>query len=245
VIFYGNFLMQAHLVDLLVSRGGYGDDRTSSLNFVAQTGLVCNAMFWLGGLCSVQRLRVTSALALQLQGFGLAAAMFFAVALAKALLAQARWRIHVAFYALSLLAPGFGPAPTTFLMPALLFPPELRSTANGIAAASGKMGAAVCVGMVLLEGVDLANLMALYGSTALLGAGTTMGLMKGHMQAMGRNGQGGGFEPGRGHGLGRGRGKGGAGGVSGASGWNPRTQDDEDEGEDEGEDEDRRLLRQG
>jgi len=183
LIFYGNFFLQAYIVDQLMSKGPYADGSSFSINFIAQVGVACNSMFWLGGLCSVYRLRSISALALQLQGFALAAVMLFAVAAAKALLSEANWHTNVALYVLTWFAPGYGPAPTTFLMPSLLFPSKLRLTANGIAAAAGKLGAAACVAIVLLGKVDLANLLALYGSMALLGAGTTMMLLKVYMKA--------------------------------------------------------------
>ncbi|KJE93083.1 phosphate transporter [Capsaspora owczarzaki ATCC 30864] len=49
----------------------------------------------------------------------------------------------VALYALCFFFANFGPNSTTFILPAELFPAQYRSTAHGIAAASGKAGAII------------------------------------------------------------------------------------------------------
>jgi len=43
-------------------------------------------------------------------------------------------------YGLSFFFNNFGPGATTFLLPAKVFPLEIKATLNGIAAASGKIG---------------------------------------------------------------------------------------------------------
>ena len=46
-------------------------------------------------------------------------------------------------YSISFFFSNFGPGTTTFLLPAAVFPIEIRSTMNGFAAALGKVGAAI------------------------------------------------------------------------------------------------------
>jgi PHS family inorganic phosphate transporter-like MFS transporter len=49
----------------------------------------------------------------------------------------------VALYCLANFFSNFGPNVTTFIIPGEIFPTRYRSTAHGIAAASGKLGAIV------------------------------------------------------------------------------------------------------
>lgn len=68
-----------------------------------------------------------------------------------------------------------GPNSTTFILPAELFPTEIRSSAHGIATSFGRMGAASCVLLMPViqnaygSGVMLWSLVPL----ALIGAGVT------------------------------------------------------------------------
>lgn len=48
--------------------------------------------------------------------------------------------IMLILYGLSFFFNDFGPGATTFLLPAKMFPKEIKATLNGIAAASGKIG---------------------------------------------------------------------------------------------------------
>ncbi len=64
-----------------------------------------------------------------------------------------------------------GPNPTTFLLPAELFPTHLRATGHGFASASGKVGAAVGIFIlpVLKATLGLPITMSIMGVVALLG----------------------------------------------------------------------------
>lgn len=78
---------------------------------------------------------------IQLLGFALMAASFIAIALlgdAKSILVP-----FVALYALNYFFTEFGPNTTTFVLPAEIFPIGVRTTGHGIAATTGKIGAAV------------------------------------------------------------------------------------------------------
>jgi len=51
--------------------------------------------------------------------------------------------LFLILFALSFTFTNFGPNGTTYIIPAEIFPPEIRGTFNGISAASGKLGAAI------------------------------------------------------------------------------------------------------
>ena len=56
---------------------------------------------------------------------------------------QAGAKAFVVLYCLANFFQNFGPNTTTFIVPGEAFPTRYRSTAHGIAAASGKLGAIV------------------------------------------------------------------------------------------------------
>lgn len=73
-------------------------------------------------------------------------------------------------YGVSYLFANIGPNSTTFILPTELFPTQIRSTAHGISASSGKLGAGI---FALLEPV----LAALYGLTTVFGMLTAFSLL--------------------------------------------------------------------
>ena len=78
---------------------------------------------------------------IQLLGFGMMAVSFIAIAVigdARSILVP-----FVAFYCLNYFFTEFGPNTTTFIMPAEIFPVQVRTTSHGISATVGKVGAAV------------------------------------------------------------------------------------------------------
>ena len=82
---------------------------------------------------------------LQIYGFLACAAVFALLGLAyeTPLRTGANGGGFVLFYGLTYLFSNAGPNSVTFLMPAECFPTLIRSTAHGISAASGKVGATV------------------------------------------------------------------------------------------------------
>lgn len=63
----------------------------------------------------------------------------------------------VLLYCLANFFQNFGPNTTTFTVPAETFPTRYRSTAYGIAAASGKLGAILAQGVVFATGLSGAD----------------------------------------------------------------------------------------
>jgi hypothetical protein len=183
----GNLLYQVLFLDSLLSdKNTYDDDYYHfSIGILAAIGLGSATLFWLGGVLSVLALRRLSALALQLHGFALSAAAFFLVAVCKAILPKSMWPTTIFCYVCTYLFMGMGPAPTTFLLPSLLFPAGsgIRSTANGLAAGCGKLGAIAAVVTVGYAGFDITTLMAFFCAVGLCGMAASLFTIRSHMKA--------------------------------------------------------------
>ncbi len=92
----------------------------------------------------------------------------------------------LALYILCQLFQNFGPNTTTFIIPGECFPTRYRSTAHGMSAASGKVGAIIaqtCIGTLqnhgcaakgLKNGCYLNHVMEIFALFMLLGMGTTL-----------------------------------------------------------------------
>lgn len=174
--------MQAKFFDQLLHQDQYDDDYNFSLGTMALMGVASATCFWIGGLSSVVALRRISALALQLHGFALSACAFFLVTLSKVLLPSGWWPLTMMLYATTYIFNGLGPAPSTFLIPSFLFPTNVRSTANGIAAAVGKLGSIVGILVASYVGLEISNLMACFGAVALMGVASTLVTIQTHFQ---------------------------------------------------------------
>lgn len=82
--------------------------------------------------------------AIQLMGFFFMTVFMFAIAIPYHHWTLEENRIgFVVMYSLTFFFANFGPNATTFVVPAEIFPPRLRSTCHGISAAAGKAGAIV------------------------------------------------------------------------------------------------------
>ncbi|WP_162509542.1 MFS transporter [Thermogymnomonas acidicola] len=79
---------------------------------------------------------------LQWTGFGIMGAIYLTFAIAYAPL-KADLPLFLGMYGMSFLFGNIGPNSTTFILPTELFPTQLRTTAHGISAGSGKAGAAI------------------------------------------------------------------------------------------------------
>jgi len=121
---------------------------------------------------------------IQIQGFLAMAAIYTAVALSIVAegsrvkeLALPR-ELAFLIYSVSFFFINFGPNETTFVLPTELFPTKFRSTAHGIASASGKAGAAVSTYLMpmLLNSIGIRGMLFLLSGVSLLGALISMGL---------------------------------------------------------------------
>jgi len=121
---------------------------------------------------------------IQIQGFLAMAVIYTAVALSIVAegsrvkeLALPR-ELAFLIYSLSFFFINFGPNETTFVLPTELFPTKFRSTAHGIASASGKAGAAVSTYLMpmLLNSIGIRGVLFLLSGVSLLGALISMRL---------------------------------------------------------------------
>lgn len=84
--------------------------------------------------------------------------------------------VFLIIYAVSYFFIEFGPNTTTFLVPAEIFPTNLRGTGHGVSAAGGKIGAflGAFVLPLILKQVGLPSTMGLLAGVSLLGAALTL-----------------------------------------------------------------------
>jgi PHS family inorganic phosphate transporter-like MFS transporter len=97
---------------------------------------------------------------IQLMGFTILSILFLAMGLSFNTLTKThdRAKILTALYCLANFFQNFGPNTTTFVIPGEVFPTRYRSTAHGISAASGKLGAVVSqVGFARLRNIGGTN----------------------------------------------------------------------------------------
>jgi len=89
---------------------------------------------------------------------------------------ESKTKAFVALYILATFFTNFGPNVTTFIIPGEIFPTRYRSTAHGIAAASGKLGAIVAqIIFFKTQGSDtrLRTVLGIFAGVALTGVAST------------------------------------------------------------------------
>ncbi len=106
---------------------------------------------------------------LQLIGFGVMAAAFFALAAVPVL--TGRVAPFIILFGVSYFFIQFGPNATTFVLPSEVFPVSMRTTGHGIAAGVGKLGAFIGVFLVpvLQKGIGLRGMLLIAGLAAVFG----------------------------------------------------------------------------
>lgn len=111
---------------------------------------------------------------LQYIGFFMMALMYILIALIPNL--SHLMTLFIVLFGVSFFFVNFGPNTTTFLIPAEIYPTNIRARAHGISAAVGKIGA--CVGAFilpfLLHHLGVFATMGVMGGVSLLGMLTTM-----------------------------------------------------------------------
>ena len=112
---------------------------------------------------------------LQIYGFLMIAAFFILMACLFDVLKDENPDALFAVYCFLLFSLSFGPNTTTFVLPATMYPREIRSTFNGISAACGKLGAVV--GAYLFPSMSLVvsypPIMVICALVAIAGAALT------------------------------------------------------------------------
>jgi MFS family permease len=105
-------------------------------------------------------------------GFAMMAVAFLLIGLVPGVTTTAA--PFVLLYGMSYFFTEFGPNTTTFIYPAEIFPVEVRTTAHGISAAMGKMGA--FAGAYLFP-VMLASSLGIRGTEVIAGVVSVAGLI--------------------------------------------------------------------
>ncbi len=111
---------------------------------------------------------------LQYIGFFMMALMYFLIAFIPDL-SHFMW-LFIGLFGVSFFFVNFGPNTTTFLIPAEIYPTNIRARAHGISAAVGKLGAFFGAFLLpfLLHHIDVFGAMGVMGGVSLLGVFVTM-----------------------------------------------------------------------
>ncbi|CAK7896902.1 inorganic phosphate transporter Pho84p [[Candida] anglica] len=97
---------------------------------------------------------------IQMGGFAILTILFVAIGFGYDKLKKNNGHGLLALYVLCQFFQNFGPNTTTFIIPGEIFPTRYRSTAHGISAATGKVGAIIaqtCIGTLINHGCPTAN----------------------------------------------------------------------------------------
>eukprot|EP00698_Gefionella_okellyi_P020513 TRINITY_DN6448_c0_g1_i2.p1 TRINITY_DN6448_c0_g1~~TRINITY_DN6448_c0_g1_i2.p1 ORF type:complete len:265 (+),score=52.84 TRINITY_DN6448_c0_g1_i2:785-1579(+) len=140
IVFYANGLFSSTLISMMhLDSGETPNEKLSSLaTFSIYLGLMALPGYWAGS-AAIDRLGIKR---LQIIGFVALIVLYAVMGFAWAPLLQYPG-LFIFLYGLSFFTANFGPNTTTFVMPAHIFPPQVRATCSGIAAASGKVGAVI------------------------------------------------------------------------------------------------------
>lgn len=84
--------------------------------------------------------------AIQLLGFAILTVLFVILGFAYDQIKNSSIVVFIIIFVLAQFFQNFGPNTTTFIIPGEVFPTKYRSTAHGISAALGKLGAIVSSG---------------------------------------------------------------------------------------------------
>jgi MFS transporter, PHS family, inorganic phosphate transporter len=130
--YYGNTISTPEILDLL--------NPHASLLHNTLVQLAIFAIFAVPGyIVAILLLDKTGRRSIQVLGFGLMGLMFLLIGLIPAVTKTAL--LFALLYGISYFFTQFGPNTTTFIYPAEIFPTQVRTTAHGISAGAGKLGA--------------------------------------------------------------------------------------------------------
>ncbi|MGC8487862.1 MAG: MFS transporter [Clostridia bacterium] len=167
IAFYGNGVSSSLILKAL--RPG-----APLLTTVATSGLIFLVAALPGYFVAAAQIDRLGRRFIQVLGFIIMAAAYGAIALVPAV--PKTPLLFLMIYGVSYFFIEFGPNTTTFVYPAEIFPVEVRATANGISAASGKVGAFLGAFFfpLILTHFKLSGLMGILAVAAVLGALLTL-----------------------------------------------------------------------
>jgi len=113
---------------------------------------------------------------IQLMGFTVLSALFLIMGFGFEQLTQSDGTVKLLMflYCLANFFQNFGPNVTTFVIPGEVFPTRYRSTAYGISAACGKLGAIVAQLIFFLQGNSIKAILVIFGFVMLSGVASTL-----------------------------------------------------------------------
>mmetsp|Transcript_38950 Transcript_38950/g.50355 ORF Transcript_38950/g.50355 Transcript_38950/m.50355 type:complete len:450 (+) Transcript_38950:113-1462(+) len=163
VTFYGNTLFQTEVL-----KDAFGD--SEAVGELAVESIVVYAIALPGYYVAVALMKRLGPKVIQIQGFAMMAFLYIFIGAAWSTLDN-NAAVLLVLYSLTFFFSNFGPNSTTFILPSLTFPAEVRSSFNGIAAAMGKLGA--LVGSLcfepLSEVIGSSNVLIVCGIIAICG----------------------------------------------------------------------------
>ncbi|KAJ2310318.1 hypothetical protein IWW51_004034 [Coemansia sp. RSA 2702] len=148
VAFYGINLNSAVVIDAIGFAGNLYTDKPS--HFIIRNclgNIIINILgsvpgYWIA-VFTIERLGRKT---IQLMGFGMLTILYIVLGFAYHKILDKSVAGFIVLFTLAQLFQNFGPNVTTFVIPGEVFPTRFRSTAHGISAAAGKLGAIVAQG---------------------------------------------------------------------------------------------------
>jgi MFS transporter, PHS family, inorganic phosphate transporter len=154
--YYGNTIASPEIVSLI--------SPTATLIQSTLITLCIFVVFALPGyVLAIAKIETLGRKKIQTVGFGVMAGMFFLIAVVPSI--SANVVPFVLVFGISYLFTEFGPNTTTFVYPAEIFPTDVRTTAHGISAGMGKIGAFVGV-YLLTDNLDAWGIRTIEGLCA-------------------------------------------------------------------------------
>ncbi|KAJ2156454.1 hypothetical protein GGF46_005175 [Coemansia sp. RSA 552] len=148
VAFYGINLNSAVVIDAIGFAGNLYDDKPSKFIIRNCLGnIIINILgsvpgYWIT-VFTIDRLGRKT---IQLMGFGMLTVLYVVLGFAYHKILDKSVAGFIVLFTLAQLFQNFGPNVTTFVIPGEVFPTRFRSTAHGVSAAAGKLGAIVAQG---------------------------------------------------------------------------------------------------
>ncbi|KAJ1896928.1 hypothetical protein LPJ66_003693, partial [Kickxella alabastrina] len=148
VAFYGINLNSSIVIDAIGFAGDIHNDKPSKFIIRNCLGnIIINILgsvpgYWIA-VFTIERMGRKT---MQLMGFGALTVLYIVIGFAYHQILDRSVAGFIVLFTLAQLFQNFGPNVTTFVIPGEVFPTRFRSTAHGIAAASGKLGAIVAQG---------------------------------------------------------------------------------------------------
>ncbi|CAB9513520.1 Inorganic phosphate transporter 1 [Seminavis robusta] len=153
IAYYGNIMFQP-----IVLACAFGEEEETAGHAARDSALIA-ALALPGYFMSYCMVNRQSPRFIQIQGFLVMAVLYACIAAYFEQMSKNRF-VLLGFYGATFFSCNYGPNSTTFMLPAITYSKECRSTLNGVCAASGKVGA-------LLGSIVFARAVQRFGQAAV------------------------------------------------------------------------------